>query len=193
MAKLKRNKKKPFRAKPSLRVGSKAEQQTAINLALNQFDKQNYKGAEKILADILRHNPDHGTALSIKGLCQQEQGNIESATTYLKKAASVLPNDPAIQYNLGVIFQKKGQHEKAMAYYQESLRLNPKNHKALNNIGTLLHDMGETDKAIASFKSILDIDPNVGSAHLNLGEMYRERGEFNNAIRHYTVGLKLAP
>ncbi|MDH3359701.1 MAG: tetratricopeptide repeat protein, partial [Desulfobulbaceae bacterium] len=193
MAKLKKNKKKRFQTKTGHRVVKPAEQQAALNLALDQFNNQNYKAAEKILADILRHTPDHGLALSLNGVCQQEQGNIESAIASLQKAAKILPNDPDIQFNLGVIFQNKGQNDEAMTYYEKALRLQPTNHKALNNTGTLLHTMGDTEKAITKFKSILAIDPTVGSAHLNLGEMYREIGAFRQAIEHYKKGLQLSP
>ena len=186
MVNFKKLKKKP-------KFAHKTEPQEALSQAFAEFNKNNFTGALKILSTIIQKNPRYGHAFALKGLCLQEQNDIDAAILALRKATELLPGDQAAQYNLGVLLQNQDQLEEAATYYKKAIKLKPDHHMALNNLGTIQHLQGDIQEATKSFETVIKIDPEAGGAYLNLGEIYRKKGDFNLAIKYFDKGLELSP
>jgi tetratricopeptide (TPR) repeat protein len=57
------------------------------------------------------------------GWIQHRTGNSEEALVYLEPAAAGLPNDPAVQYHLGVVYQALNRPQEALAQMRRALEV----------------------------------------------------------------------
>ena len=76
-----------------------------------------------------------------------KKGDIETALTYLQKAASIAPNAAEVNTNLGLVALAKGQKEQAETYFAKGSGA-----KTLSeSLGNLYIAQGQYDRAVSSF------------------------------------------
>lgn len=83
------------------------------------------------------------------GLKSYEQGDIESAITFFKRAVDLDPNFVDAYYNLGAIYKKKGDLGLAINAFQKAVELNPSDFEAtyeLANCYLSTKDYGQAKK-----------------------------------------------
>ena len=107
------------------------------------------------------------------------------ASEAFRKVISLDPNDPRIQFNLGLAYQELSLFKKAEETYYKVLELNPKDHAALNNLGNVLKEMKRYDEAIASYQKAIEIEPDKAISWANLGILYEELKLKNEAKECY--------
>lgn len=86
---------------------------------------------------------------------QQAMGNndLNTASTFLKKAATLNPYSAKICNDLGIIYEKKGMLNKAREQYKRALDIKPDYAPAYMNLAFLEEREGNTDKAIFYWKA----------------------------------------
>ena len=83
-------------------------QQIVTHLRAKDFPKLN-----TALAEAAAMAPDDVRVLHFQGLAHFEQRDAVTAFSYLKKALSKRPNDPALQHNMAAILISLGKFDKA--------------------------------------------------------------------------------
>jgi type IV pilus assembly protein PilF len=114
---------------------------------------------------------------------------------FLTAAAERRPNDPKIQYMLGVGYDERGLEVDALAHYQRALQLKPDYSEVNNALGSYYARKGMNDKAEEEFKKAL-ANPFYETPQYplyNLGLLYEQRGDTDEAMRVYSQALRLAP
>lgn len=71
----------------------------------------------------IRYFPDDSTGWLMYGRFSYQRGNIAQALEMLKKAQQLSPEDPTINYNLGLVYAKQKQFEQALPYAQKAYAL----------------------------------------------------------------------
>jgi len=79
--------------------------------------------AERLINEALRYKPDDGYILDSLGWVYYQRGNYEKASEYLKKAGSLVLNDPTVFEHLGDVNEKLKNIEQSLEYYKKSLEL----------------------------------------------------------------------
>jgi Tfp pilus assembly protein PilF len=96
------------------------------------------------------------------GLQAYQQGSLESAIIFFRRATDLDPNLADAQYNLGVLYQSQRRAKEAIPRFQEVLRVKPSDPDAHYQLGLALMEMGRAAEAKTHFASIA---PN--STHFN--------------------------
>lgn len=122
-------------------------------------------------------------------------GNFTSALRELLKAKPIIPDDPFLHYDLGIVYMAKKRHELAIESFKKAIALNPDYIPARNNLGTVYLAQEHWDAAIEVFK---ELSGNLlyGTPHLplfNLGWAYYNKKEYRLAEKYYLEALKIEP
>lgn len=114
---------------------------------------------------------------------------------FLSMAEKKLPNDPAVQYDLGLAFDERGIPAEAIVHFQKALTLKPDYSDAQNALGRTYAKQGEMDKAQECFEKAL-ADPFYGTPYLalyNLGLVYEKKEDLDTALKQYQEATRLQP
>lgn len=122
-------------------------------------------------------------------------GDNARALKYLLQANEKRPNDPEIQYDLGLAYGARGMSEVALTHFEKALTLQPDFAEASNAVGILYAQKGQLDKAQQAFEKAL-ADPTYRTpsyALYNLGLISERRGDLQAALNQYRKAVQLQP
>jgi len=137
------------------------------------------------------HRDQADIALS-KGVALIQAGQYIGALKELLEADKNAPDDPEINYYLGVAYLGRGLKDLAMERFQKAVSLKADYSEAHNYIGTMYMDTGQWQKAIDAFdkalKNYLYATPgfalyNSGWAHYNLQNYDMALSRYQQALR----------
>jgi Tfp pilus assembly protein PilF len=122
-------------------------------------------------SEALRLKPDYYETYFYMGETQREQGRVDEAVEYYRKALQPKLDD-SIRYlvynNLGAVLVKQGKLDEAIEQYKEAIRLRPDYPLVYNNLGTALLEQGKVDEAIVQYNEALRLKPDFAEARKNL-------------------------
>lgn len=72
-----------------------------------------------------------------------DRGQLVEATSLLRKALEMKPDQPEARHNLGLLLYRQGQLAEAMGQWSELLRLHPENTETLNQVAWVLATSAE--------------------------------------------------
>ena len=110
------------------------------------------------------------------------QGLYADAIPPLAEAASLRPDSPGIQANLGGLYVETGRYRQALEPLRRALSLNPGIAIAHWRLGTALQALADTDSAVAAYEMDVEIRPALSDAHARLGMLYMSRGRTREAV-----------
>ncbi|WP_373531702.1 tetratricopeptide repeat protein [Vampirovibrio sp.] len=118
------------------------------------------------------------------------RGQISSAEGMLSKAAQLMPDNPFVHMNYGIVLEALQKNNEALAQYQEALKLNPEMSQALYSIGLLQDKMGQIDAGVASLKKALVLEPENSFINYDLGVLYAKKGDYPNSALYSKKALE---
>ncbi|MXW11369.1 MAG: tetratricopeptide repeat protein [Synechococcus sp. SB0668_bin_13] len=162
------------------------------------MQQRNYKDAEIIYRSLIKKNLKNHVVNSLDilnnlGAALYQQGKLQEAIDYYKKALAIDPNSLDILNNLGAALYQQGKLQEAVDYYKKALAIDPNSLDALSGLGAALIQLGEAQEAIYYCKKALAIDPNFVDALNNLGEGLAQLGENEEAITILRKAISLSP
>ncbi len=127
-----------------------------------------------------------------KGISLIEGGQYIGALKELLEADKNAPNDPVINYYLGVAYHGRGLRDIAMEHFQKAASLKPDYSEAHNYVGAIYMDMGQWEKAIESFDKALKnyLYATPGLALYNSGWAYYNLQNYDMATTRYLQALQ---
>ncbi|GEM_PF-213396 len=152
-----------------------------------------YQDAETRARQMTNGFPDSGFAWKILGTSFLLQGRKKEALDPLLKAVSLLPEDPALHSNLGLIYYELASYDTAENHCRLALQFRANDVIAQNNLGNILQAQGRPDEAEACFRRAIDLNPNVAEAHFNLGYALQTIGRLDEAENCYRRALEIRP
>jgi len=152
-----------------------------------------YHDAETRARQMTKGFPDSGFAWKILGTSFLLQGRKKEALDPLLKAVSLLPEDPALHSNLGLIYYELASYDTAENHCRLALQFRADDVIAQNNLGNILQAQGRLDEAEACFRRAIDLNPNVAEAHFNLGYALQTLGRLDEAENCYRRTLEIRP
>jgi tetratricopeptide (TPR) repeat protein len=90
------------------------------------LEKHNLKGAERLLKEAQKIDPNAVPVLIDMGILAAEKGDLQKSLRYLTRALSLDPGDPPVHYNLSIVYQmmgKKAEAEAEMLKFSETAAL----------------------------------------------------------------------
>lgn len=122
-------------------------------------------------------------------------GQYTSALKELLEAERLTPDDPKVQYLLGVSYHGKGLYDQAISRFQKAITLKPDDPEVHNFLGAVYLELGRTDEAIASFKLALSniLYETPTATHYNLGKAYFQKGNYEESLAQYKSAVDADP
>lgn len=163
---------------------------TPLQAALLFHQAGNYKSAEPLYREILKHEPNHVDANCLLGTLFMQIGRFRESEQFLRHAVILQPEHHIARNNLGHTLHGLGNIEAAISEYEKAVGIYPQFSEALNNLGCAKYETGLLAESAEIFQRILQFNPRYAAAHFNLGLVQHEQndtaaaiGSFKNAIR----------
>ena len=104
----------------------------------------------QFLLKKLEKNPRAQGELHLRlGEYYKRVGELQTAIAHLQQARQLLPDNPKVLHNLGVLHDMLGEKEEAKGFYEASLRIDGEDGVALNNLAYYMAENGgDLDRAL---------------------------------------------
>jgi len=162
-------------------------------LALQNFQKNNFKKATELCNQILIINPNHFDTIFLLGSMSVKAKSFDIAEKFLNRAIQIQPNNIEAYFNLGILFKEMRNFKKSISYYQKAIQIHPKHALAYNNLGIVFKETRQFQKAKNCFQKSIKINPNYAGAYNNLGNIFKELGEYKKAVTPYQKAIQIQP
>ena len=170
------------------------------NEAKEDFERGNYRDAEKIYMSMMEQEPKNIYILSNLGVVRFRSGKLKPAEETFKKALASSPDDEfSTPHTLGIVYYTEGQqgsegkYDEAVSELTKALAANPKDAIAHNYLGITASAKGWQEAARKELETAVAIDPNYSDAHFNLAVIYLTTPpvDKDNAKKHYKRAVEL--
>ncbi len=150
-------------------------------LAADLVLKKRYNEAKRILAKVLKLNPNDVEIMSLLAKVYITEGNRKKAQEWLNKVLLIDPNYPQALYYMGVVYHEKGEFEKAIEMYEKAIEHFSEDEKediadAYQNLGCSLWEARRREEALEAWRTCLKYNPKQKYAKKNLKEFTNEYG-----------------
>ena len=105
------------------------------------------------------------------GLKSYEQGDIQSAVTYFKKAIDLDPGFVDAYYNLGAIYKSQKNYFDATDVLKKAAKINPKDYEVIFELASCYFEEKDYESAKKYFSSIPNNFPDFNEARLKLNSI----------------------
>ena len=163
------------------------------NEAKEQFERGNYRDAEKTYRAMLEQEPDNIYILDNLGVVLFRSGKLKPAEEIFKKALVVSPDDEFSHRTLGIVYYTEGNFEAAVGELTKALTINPKDAIGHNYLGITASAKEWPEAARSELEKAVAIDPDYADAQFNLAVIYliTPPVDKDNAKKHYKRALEL--
>jgi predicted TPR repeat methyltransferase len=165
----------------------------ALAIAGTLIGRNDLQGAAALSARILEFLPEQPQALNILAIVTCENGDLDKALDYARRAVAAAPDDAAIRGNLGNILLRKRDVEAAIDAYERSIELGGQSPEIFSNLGVLIRGRGDDDRAEAYFRRALLLDPDHGAANHNLSGILARKKQSKEAMDRFWTGVLNTP
>lgn len=117
----------------------------------------------------------------------------KAAISYVEKALSVNPNDPASHYIRGMNYIEDGDWENAQKEFSSAVKNDPNNHLYCYDLGRAQYRLGNFAQARSSFETAIKLKKDFDSAHFNLGMTYQRLKLSKDALAAFRSAHQVNP
>jgi Flp pilus assembly protein TadD len=184
---------RPVAAAEQVRPAGAGGLKAMLNEARAAAALKDYDTAALKYQEILTNDPTNVTALSNMGAIRYQQGRLDEAEGFLRKAVTAAPHDSASRSLLGVVFSRTGKLDDAFNELTRAVALDPRNAEAHNYLGITLSAKGWSTAAEQEIRRAIELDPQYADAHFNLAAIYAKQKtpRWELARYHYQKALDL--
>jgi Flp pilus assembly protein TadD len=138
-----------------------------------------------------KQTSDEFRALAADAMSHFQAGRLAEAEDAYRSALAIVPGDPAVTHNLGVVIAAHGCPRQAVGCFDEALRADPGFVSGHYNRGVALMNLGDTQEAINAFGRAAQLEPQHYEAHRALGFLWLSQGERGRALDHFARTYEL--
>lgn len=120
-------------------------------------------------------------------------GNLAQASQRIARLTATRPNDPDLQFLLGLIALRQSDNLAAVAHFEKAVALQPELGAAHIQLAQLYDALHEADRAQACYEAAVSLMPEVAELHNALGVIYLARQRLSDAERSFVTTLRLKP
>jgi tetratricopeptide (TPR) repeat protein len=158
---------------------------------LYRFENQ-HSEAEKVLRNLLQHDPGNGPALEQLSQLLMDEGRSLEAVTILSDAAND-SSSPEVYDLLGDAYSQAKEYAKAEAAYRKAVEEDPDDPGHLHGLAQALMAQDKYAEALEQFKRLAEVEPGTAENYLRMAQLYRRLGKFDQAESSLLRAKQLAP
>ena len=122
-----------------------------------------------------------------------EDGNPSAARLIFEELEVITPDEPSLQYHLGMVCMELHDNHAAYSHFKELVRLQPDFLEGRMLLGMACGELGRHEEAIYLLREVLDVCPDVTEIHHRLGLLLADRHHYEEAYHEYQEVLRLSP
>ncbi len=145
--------------------------------------------AEKELLTVLKINSENKQAAYYLAVHYDKLGNEKKALEYLHKSAELMPYNPYIFYELGVIFIRNNDFNNSMIYNAKAVELKPDFAAALNNLCYSQANVGSNIEALSNCEKAYALEPASPAVIDSVGFAYYGLNQYEKAVEYFEKAL----
>ncbi len=170
-----------------------AEMVQVAQEAKDQFEKNNYREAEKLYEKVLAQTPNNVNMLNNLGVVRFRSGKLKLAEESFKKAIAIRPEDGFSHCTLGIVYYSQQRFDDAVNELTKALAINIKNPTAHNYLGITASQKGWQEAAQKELETATALDPTYADAQFNLAVVFATQQPPNkdNARKYYKRAVEL--
>ncbi|MGN7614094.1 O-linked N-acetylglucosamine transferase family protein [Magnetococcales bacterium HHB-1] len=123
----------------------------------------------------------------------RRMGRLDDALRVGQSALQVMPENPAIHNNLGLIYLDQSQIQNAEQHFRFAIKCNPDYLRARHNLAKMAITRGDLAQGETLYKEALSLQPNNPIAWNGLGSIARRRYDHDQALHCFEKALKINP
>jgi len=158
---------------------------------LYRFQNQHAE-AEKVLRQVIAHDPDNGPALEQLSQLLMDQGRPQEAIDLLTRAASET-SSPDVFDLLGDAYAQSKDYKKAEEAYRQAIAGDPDDPGHRHGLAQALMSQDKYDEALEQFNKLTELEPGTAENFLRAAQLYRHLGKFEQAASSLARAKQLAP
>lgn len=144
--------------------------------------------------EVLAQDERSTTAYFNIGWIYNEQRKYDSASRWLKKGASVDPQDARIQHELGFAYSKLQNTEACIQAYSKACELKPERIDSWTGLGDACFEMKKDyPAAIKAYQKAVDLGSNAAEVLYHLGWCYNHQSQFDQGQSYLKRAAEKSP
>jgi tetratricopeptide (TPR) repeat protein len=179
----------------ALLAGQMPPRDPSLSAALSDLNKGHVLESIQQLKQIVRSNPNNGSAWFYLSALYTEMKEYAFAERYLQRAMQTGPKQGAHYYQLGMIRYRQSQWRPALELFEQALAIGSGQNEASvwRSIGDVQLELFDREAALHAYTEALRIQPDDARTRLALGRFYLQRGEAGPALEHLHAALEIDP
>ncbi len=138
-------------------------------------------------------HPQSVVANSGLGTALLDQGDVDEAIAYQKRAIALAPDFATLRNNLGWSYQAKKDWDESIRCCQEAIRLQPTDALPRINIAIALREKGERAAAIKCLEEATALKPGAAPVLSHLGWTWRSLNNQDSALSCFREAIRIDP
>ncbi|WP_374353504.1 tetratricopeptide repeat protein [Chitinimonas sp.] len=139
-----------------------------ISEAYTCFAQGELEAAKLTCQQVLASSLADVNALSLLGLIEARQGNLQEAEAHLLRATRLTPEVAALHNNLGSVYLDEGKLDLALSEFRRALKLRPRFTEASVNLGEACLRNHDAASALRGFQHVLKHASDHGGASIGV-------------------------
>jgi tetratricopeptide (TPR) repeat protein len=120
-----------------------------------------------------------------------QYGKIKSGEKHAQKAVQISPDNPYVEYVMGLTFLLTDRIKEAKPYLEKSVSLDSREAPALMALGTVRYRLGDAAGATTVLSKAVQLDATSWKSEWLLGASYLDQKKYQEALDHAKQALKL--
>lgn len=137
-------------------------------LASAYVESRNLTEAAAEFTEAARLKPDSAEAMYGLGVVRQQQGRLDEAIDFYRRAIAGHLQFADAHYNLGRALATQGKADEAIAEYRRGLELRPDDAEAHRSLAAALASTNRAEDAVTEYRKALTLEPDQAGALLDL-------------------------
>lgn len=178
--------------KEILKVDPKNED-ACIFLSKTQMLQKKFISAKSTLKECEKRVKGRGIFSYYIGKMLVDNGELEKAKVYFKRASKKEPGFSQAIMALGLVHEEQDKKAQAAKIYKKYLKQKPNDNLVLSRLVQLMFTMQQFQEATPFAERLSDLDPDDLNLKVKLGILYTDAKEYNKAISVFKELLARAP
>lgn len=152
-----------------------------------------YEEAAIAAETALGKEPNWAWLYNALSLARVGQQRLQEAVSAQRRAAALMPDQPAYGAHLARYLRLSGRTDEAIGTARSGLELHPNHTPFRNELGLALLDQGDMVAALAQFKAAQQAEPTEPTPYLNEGVLHQRAGAPGKARLYFREALRRHP
>lgn len=164
-----------------------------LQQALTLLDSNRLQEAKALLTQLCTPDCNNAEAWLMLGAVNGEFGNVDVATTCIRRAITLDRHYPEAYLSLATVLMAQGMAEEARTSCQQAVEQDADYPEAWLMLARINQRLAQLDEAARCYQQVVALWPGAYEAHYELGGALRSLGKFKEAYDSYRTAVSIKP